>query len=185
MNIRYNPHLGFVAEFTTDFNGDLAAVKAAGFRTTGPTDWIWYAAKLPVLDKLRANKPASGLTISEEAYVEYTRLTEMERVNAAARAQFAPIAEKQKKEKKERKKKEIKEQNSSIIVIPPKPDSCFDYIGAEDLPPMPPFEHKHAPQPHAGPWCYVCAAPVYFYEKQEPTPICLFCEIRVDNFEIL
>ncbi len=177
MNIRYDNVQGFIAEFSTDFNGDLNAVKAAGFRTTGPPSWLWWTLKLPVLDKLRADKPASGLTISEPAYAEYLRLTEFERVNAAARAQFAPIAEKQKAAKKERKKKEIKEQNSSILIIPPKPGSDFDYIGAEDLPPMPPFEHKHAPQPHAGPWCHVCTAPVYPYELLNP-PTCIWCEKR-------
>jgi hypothetical protein len=173
MNIRYNSG-SFEAEFTTDFNGDYAAVKAAGFRYDGAVR-IWHTEKLASLNKLRENKPASGLTIAEDAYQAYLRLTETERVNAEARAQFAPIKEEQDKAKKIRKKKEVHDQIYTAVVIPPKPGQDFDYVGVEDLPPMPPFESKHAPDPHTGPWCHICAAPVYFYELQNP-PTCLFCE---------
>lgn len=186
MNIRYNQLAGrFEAEFSTDFQGDLAAVKAGGFRCTGPDAWVWYTNKIPALDKLRANKPASGLTITNEALAVYQRLSEIERKNAEARAKFAPLAEKQneekKKAKKERRKQQLEEKTYSNITIPPKPGQGFDYIGKEDLPPMPPFEFKNPPQPHQGPWCFICKAPVYPYEKQEPEPTCLWCEKSLDN----
>ena len=183
VNIRHDVNLGFVAEFSTDFHGDLNAVKNAGFRTTGPPQWFWYTAKLPVLNKLRENKPASGLTIAESAYQAYLALTEIERVNEAARAQFAPIKEKQIKEKKERKKRELKDQVYTAFVVPPKPGEEYDYVGVQDLPPMPPFILKNPPQPHSGPFCTYCRAPVYFYEKQYPIPVCLFCEISEKSLD--
>jgi len=173
MNIRHNSG-SFEAEFSTDFHGDLAAVKAAGFRYDGGAR-IWHTEKLASLNKLRENKPASGLTIAEDAYKAYLRLSEIEAKNAEVRKQFAPIKEKQEKLKKERKKKEIHDLIYHAVTVPPKLGQDFDYVGAEDLPPMPPFEFKNPILPHLGPWCYVCAAPVYFYEKQIP-PTCLFCE---------
>ncbi len=174
MNVRYNSG-SFEAEFTSDFNGDLAAVKNAGFRTTGPPQWIWHTSKLASLNKLRENKPASGLTIAEDAYQAYLRLTETERINAEARSKFAPIAEKQKAEKKERKKKEDHDKIYIAVKVPSKAGQDFDYIGVEDFSPTPPFEFKNPILPHSGPWCRVCAAPVYFYELQNPST-CLFCE---------
>ena len=176
MNIRYNSG-NFEAEFSTDFQGDLAAVKAAGFRTSGPPQWIWYTNKLSVLNKLRENKPASGLSITEDAYSSYLQLSEIEAKNAEVRAKFAPIKAEQDKAKKERKKKEIKEQNYVTVVIPPKPGQDFDYIGAEDLPSRPPYKHKFTPDVHTGPFCMSCSDPVYFYELQNP-PVCLWCEVN-------
>lgn len=177
MNIRYDSNFGFVAEFSTDFHGDLNVVKEAGFRTTGPPNWIWYADKLSKLNKLRANKPPSGLTIADDAFAQYTRLTEMEAQNEAARAQFAPIKKEQEKKKKQRKREEKIERTYHKVVIPAKPGELYDYIGAEDLPPMPPWRApEHAPW--TGPLCAVCEQPVYPYERLEPTPVCLWCEKR-------
>ena len=179
VNIRYNQTAGrFEAEFTTDFQGDLAAVKNSGFRCDGPPTWVWWTAKLLVLNKLRKNKPQSGLTIAESAYQAYLALTKIEEANEAARAQFAPIKEKQVKEKKERKKKELKDQVYTAFVVPPKPGEEYDYVGVQDLPSMPPFVLKNPPQPHLGPFCTICGAAVYFYELQNP-PTCLWCETQI------
>ena len=175
MNIRYNQMTrSFETEFSSDFSGDLTAVKAAGFRYDG-AQRIWWTVKLPVLDKIRANKPLSGLTITNQAYTEYLRLTETERINAEVRAKFAPIKEEQDKEKKKRKKKEDHDKIYIAVKVPPKAGQDFDYTGVEDLPSMPPFESKNPILSHQGPWCHVCASPVYFYELQSP-PTCLFCE---------
>lgn len=114
----------------------------------------------------------------------YMRLSEIEARNAEARKLFAPVKEKQVKEKKERRKREIKNLKYVTVVIPPKPGQDYDHIAAADLPPMPPFEQKHKPAPHPGPWCAYCRAPVYFYEKQEP-PTCLWCEAQFDAAKIV
>lgn len=176
MNIRYNAG-SFEAEFTTDFNGDYNAVKAAGFRYEG-LNRIWYTSKLTVLNKLRENKPASGLTIAEDAYQAYLRLTETERINAEVRAKFAPIKEEQDKEKKKRKKKEVHDQTYIAVSIPPKPGQDFDYIGAEDLLPMPPFEKAYVPSTSPSTTCSTCRQPTYFYELSN---LCLWCEIFLDK----
>lgn len=177
MNVRYNPTAGrFESEFSTDFQGDYAAVKAAGFRYDGLSK-LWWTAKLPALNKLRENKPASGLTISEDAYQTYVRLSEIEAKNAEVRAQFAPMAEEIKKEKKNRKKKELEQKTYHPVVIPPKPHLSFDRIDKEDLPPMPVRPDAYVPPVHLGPNCHICNAPVYFYELQNP-PTCLFCETQ-------
>lgn len=176
MNIIYNAQHGrFEAQFSTDFNGDLAAVKGAGFKCDGPPSWVWHTIKLAALNKLRENKPISGLTINESAFQQYTILTEMEAKNEAARAAFAPVKEEQKKAKKQRKREEQIERTYHKVVIPHKPRELYDFIGAEDLPP---WESKQmAPERPlwTGPRCFYCQQPVYPYENQE-LPACLWCE---------
>jgi hypothetical protein len=181
LNIRWDETKGFIAEFSTDFNGDLAAVKNAGFKCDGPPAWTWWTAKLASLNKLRENKPISGLTINESAFQQYARLSEIEAKNAEARKAFAPVAEEQKKAKKQRKREEEKERAYTTLVIPSKPGELYDFLGAEDLPPLPPFELKNLPPPWTGPRCVYCRQPVYPYEKQEPIPTCLWCEKNLEK----
>lgn len=173
MRIRYNEAMRrFEAEFTSDFNGDLSAVKEAGFKTDGPTSgWIWWTAKIPVLNKLRENKPASGLTITDEAYNVYVVLAERERKNAEAKAEFQKL---DKVAKKERKQKEQEEATTSLFSIP----EGKLWLDAEDLPPKSPFVSS-LPKPVAiqGPKCHVCGETVAFYELQDP-PTCLWCEMH-------
>jgi hypothetical protein len=171
MIISYNEVLRrFEAQFTTDFNGDLAAVKAAGFKTDGPASgWIWHTAKIPVLNKLREHRPASGLEIMNDALAVYKVLAERESKNAEAKEKFKEI---EKKAKKERKEKEQEEQTTTLFAVP----EGKIWLGPEDLPPKPPFVSEMAPIPeHKGPWCHICGQPVYFYEIQDP-PTCLWCE---------
>jgi hypothetical protein len=167
----------FEALLSMDFQGDLAAVKTAGFKTDGPPTWSWWCVKVAALNKLRENRPNSGLEITNEAYDHYTRLMEMERQNAEARKLFAPIAEEQKKAKKQRRREQQKEQNYTTLVIPEKPGEDFDYIGKEDLPPQSLVVRDAYKRPtHPGPWCSYCGSPVYPYEKTDPIPTCLWCE---------
>lgn len=183
MNIIYNSAYGrFEAQFSTDFQGDLAAVKAAGFKCDGPPSWSWWTVKLASLNKLRENKPISGLTINESAFQQYTHLSEIEAKNEEARAKFAPIKEEQKKAKKQRKREEQIGRTYHKVVIPHKPGELYDFISVEDLPLM---ESKwKAPErsPWTGPRCVKCQQPVYIeYEKVEPVPICLWCEAEIDR----
>ncbi len=174
MNLRWNGTFRrFEAEFSTDFNGDLAAVKAAGFKTDGAPEWIWYTYKAGPLTKLRTeNRPAFGLTITPEAREQYTSLWTVEEKNAKIKAELAAH------NKTLKKKLKIEEQESKAIKIPEK-----GYIDASDLPPMPSFVQ---PRPESSinlnaPKCIICRGTVYFYEKQDP-PTCLYCEkIVLDN----
>jgi hypothetical protein len=171
MNLRWNPGLRrFEAEFSTDFQGDLAAVKAAGFKTDGAPQWIWYSFKAAALTKLRKNKPASGLTITPEARAEYTPLSVMEARNAEIKAKAAEA------NKELKKKAKILEQEGNAYEVPDK-----GYVDASDLPPLPCLSHPYKPPPAPATLCVICAAPIYFYERQDP-PTCLWCEkIVLDN----
>jgi hypothetical protein len=166
VNLHWNAELRrFEAEFE-DFQGDLDAVRAAGFKTDGPPDWVWYSQRAGPLTKLRENRPASGLTITAEARAEYIPLAQVEAKNAETKAQFA-------EHKKTLKKKlEVEEQETKAFVIPKK-----GYIDATDLPVMTPIERPYVSPPPPKEKCFICGSPVYFYEKQDP-PTCLWCEIK-------
>lgn len=165
MNLRWNgAQSRFEAEFQ-DFHGDLAAVKAAGFRTDGAPEWIWYTYKAGPLSKLKNQRPASGLTISPEAREQYTCLSQMEEKNAALKKEVAAHTKLLKK--------------SLLKIGKSMPEK--GYIEASDLPPAPPYAHKYVPPPPPEIKCVVCSDPVYFYERQDP-PICFWCEIiTLDN----
>src|SRR6266403_3443547 len=135
MNLRWNgTYRRFEAEFSTDFNGDLAAVKAAGFKTDGAPGWIWYTYKAGPLTKLREARPASGLTISSEAREQYTCLWAVEEKNAKLKAELTAH------NKILKKKLKIEEQEGKAMPIPEK-----GYIDASDLPPLPPCVHTYTP----------------------------------------
>jgi hypothetical protein len=178
VNIRHNYVLHrFEAEFTPDFAGDLAAVKAAGFKTDGPPAWIWHTSKISVLNKLRENKPASGLTITPDGLEIYQRLAEQEQKNAEVKKQWAEAKKKAKKEQKS-----MEQEVTSELLFPP----GKDYIIAEDLPFKSPFISEMPPIPrHKGPWCHICGQPVYpQYEKISP-PTCLYCEKMLDKVPVV
>jgi hypothetical protein len=160
----------FVAEFSSDFHGDLEAVKSAGFRTNGPPEWRWYAPNIKALNKLREKRPASGLTITIEALEVYKSLAEVEAKNDAVKAQLAE----QKKELKKKLQKERKESAKCDWLPVGK-----EYLDKEDLPPVRPFERAYTPPSPPDLKCHICNQPVYFYELQNP-PTCLYCETQLD-----
>ena len=171
MNIRWSPNRRqFEAEFSTDFAGDLEAVKEAGWRTTGAPEWLWYAPPpgIKALERLRAKRPASGLTIAPDAFAVYRPLAEQEAKNAEIRAAAALL---KKANKKEKKKKEQEAIGTAAM-----PDDKI-YITAADLPPMPPSE-RYIPPPPPAERCSSCQQPLYFYESPD---ICLYCELMLDK----
>lgn len=164
MNLRYNAGR-FEVEFSADFQGDLSAVKAAGFKTDGPPSWVWWTTKVPVLQKLRENRPASGLTITPEGLEIYKQLEEAFSKNAAVKAEAAKVIKAQKKAREE-------ERHYTPVVIP----EGKIWIGPEDLPPTPPFVSSTIIPPSPSLRCITCKDPVYKeFELAEP-PICLWCE---------
>lgn len=170
MNLRWSGTFRrFEAEFSSDFAGDLAAVKAAKFKPdTSSGAWVWWTAKSAVLTKLRNNKPASGLTITPEAREQYTALAEIDKKNAEVRAAL----KKHQKEQKKTPKNSMPEKG---------------YIDASDLPPMPPFVQQYVrpPQDPNAPKCRICEGllELFLYADDEPRPIaCLWCsKIILDN----
>jgi len=165
----------FIAEFSSDFAGDLAAVKAAGFRTFGAPLWVWYAPPpgIKALNYLREHRPASDLTISDEAYAVYEPLAAVWAKNEEIKQ---ALAEAKKQAKKERVEVEQEEATTAVFAIP----EGKMWIGPEDLPPKPPFESDFKrPKPPVLK-CSICGQPIFFYELQQP-PMCLFCEKSLDK----
>lgn len=165
MNLRYKDGR-WEAEFTSDFNGDLQAVKGAGFRAdTSSGAWVWWTAKLPVLGKLRKNRPASGLTITPEGLEAFQKLVEIEERAAPIRAAALKLRKEQKKE-------------AAANEAPPGPGMkmCAEgymCVSAEDLPPKSSLVSTFVrPEPPSA-RCFVCGDPLYFYELPD---LCLFCE---------
>lgn len=175
MNLRWNPSfLRFEAEFSTDFQGDLAAVKAANFKTDGPPNWVWYSFKAAALNSLRENRPASGLTINSDAKEQYIALWKVEEANAKIKAELAT-------HQKALKKKLKEDKQEVATAFGPQMKMChlgFMCISAEDLPPYPPSEKTFIPPPLPEKRCFICSVPIYFYETQDP-PTCLWCETKV------
>ncbi len=170
MNIRWDSSAReFVAEFD-DFRGDLEATKEAGFRTNGPPEWRWYAPApgIKALNRLRENRPASGLTITPEALEIYKPLAEAEAKNEAVKKQLA--------EAKKKLKKVLKESAKCEWIPVGK-----EYLDAEDLPPRPPYVPSvviTTPVPTL--LCRTCAQAVYFYEYPE-IPSCIWCYKIFEN----
>jgi hypothetical protein len=146
-----------------DFNVDLEAVKKAGFRTTGPPEWKWYTDKISPLDKLRKNRPASGLSIMQDALDQYTRLKEQDDKKKALLAEL-----------KEAKKGEPKRAEKGYTVL------CEEGFGYMPVEPSDPTKLPYTPPVWTGPICRICSSPVYFYEDQK-NKICLYCELQLDN----
>jgi hypothetical protein len=156
MNIRWNSLLSrYEAEFSSDFQGDLSAVKAAGFKAdTSSGAWVWWTGRVKVLQKL---KPASGRTMTEEAFRIYEPMAKIEEQNAATRKQFAAI------------KKTAK-------LTPPTEASDKMWITAEDLPPWIPLSPRTAGVLAVLPigLCEGCGETA---DLQQPSGLCYWCEV--------
>jgi hypothetical protein len=155
---------------------DLEAVKAAGFRASGPPDWRWQAMNVKAVMKLRANKPESGLSISPEALAKYTPQAEQETKNEEIKKQLAEGRKALKKETKQTKPKED-------TILGRKADK--GYLDASDFPPVEsvskPFildmnrEYK---------LCSNCGDEVetFLYAPTEPEPqYCIWCQKVLDK----
>jgi len=160
----------FHAELTPGdkWREDMEAAKAAGFKTDGPPSWQWHTQKASVLNKLRAHKPSSGLTLTELALQHYQTINKKDEEKAALKKQFV---EANKKAQKESKDPEISGLVELVI-----PEGKI-WISAEDLPPLisrPRTFIRTKPDER----CMVCEDPIYFYESKN---ICLHCELELDN----
>ena len=152
MNIRWSAAAQrFECEFQ-EFAGDLAAVKAAKFKTDGPPGWCWWTQSIKALNAIRKDRPASGLTITPEALAVYTPLAEQEAKNSEVRTQLA-IA------KKVLKKSLVKQELETHPTLP----EGVAWIGKEHLPSVAPWipEPRLPPPPPPDLLCVICAQPVY------------------------
>jgi hypothetical protein len=155
---------------------DLDAVKAAGFRASGPPDWRWQAMNVKAVMKLRANKPESGLSISPEALAKYMPQAEQEEKNEAVKKQFA---EGRKALKKETKKKEVEVEVQAAtfeLMLSEK-----GYKDASDYPPYVSIAKPFIPLDKSREYklCSNCGDEVetFLYAKTEPEPeFCMWCQ---------
>jgi hypothetical protein len=170
MNICYNSMLGrFEAEFH-EFQGDLASVKAAGFKTDGAPAWVWWTNKVPVIRKLRENRPASGLTITPDARAMWDVLDEAFTKNSALKDEAKKLHTGQKKERKK------KEQEAKTYITFHVPEGKI-WVEKEDLPYKEPWVSNAAPPaPPPDLKCITCKSPVYIEFELADPPICIWCE---------
>lgn len=148
----------FAAEFS-DFDGDLDAVKAAGFRTFGAPAWIWYAPApgIKAVERLRKNPPKSGLTISELALEKYKSVKEQFDKKVELKKTFEKLKVAAQREQTGSKTKQYEKDGFTSFVVEPSAEK---------------FEHTYiAPAPPAA-WCFICGESVYEYEG---TDLCLWC----------
>jgi hypothetical protein len=172
VNIRWNSALSrFEAEFSSDFSGDLAAVKEAKFHTDGAPGWVWYAPPpgVKALNRLRAKRPASGLTITSEAREQYAPLAAQEAKNEEIKA-AAKKAEKEQKKSRPQKS-----------WVPEK-----GYLDASDFPPSTYVNpYVRPPQDSTAPRCIICEGllELFLYADNESRPVaCLWCsKLVLDN----
>lgn len=166
MNIKWNTDLRRFEAELHDFKDEQPRLKAAGWRTDGPPQWVWYSVKSEPLTKLRTNRPAV-LTISPEARAEYARLKEVADHNAATKALLA--------EHTKALKKKLKGDKQDAM----KPDEYMDPLGFVCLivKPGPPFVSQMTPPPpFPETTCFICGSPVYLYEYAEnQKPCCMWC----------
>ena len=98
MNLRWSGTFRrFEAEFS-DFQGDLAAVKAAGFKPdTSSGAWVWWTAKSAVLTNSEITSPPVASQSPREAREQYTALAAIDEKNAEVRAALKNIKKSRRK----------------------------------------------------------------------------------------
>lgn len=161
----------FVAELTPGdlWREDMEAVKSAGFKTTGPPSWQWFAVKAKPLNKLRETRPKSGLVLTELALEKYKQINQREEQKAALKKEFEQAKKVAKKQSKDPEISGLTE-----LIIP----EGKNWISKEDLPP---WESKLTgtftrPVPPTE-LCMICDEPIYFYEHL----VCLWCEKETED----
>lgn len=155
----------FEAELTPGelWRDDKDAIQNAGFRTDGPPDWTWFTQKASTLNKLRDNKPKSGLSITELALEKYQSLNKQDEEKAALKKQFEQ-AKKQAAKSVEDTNEYYVDDSTGITCIKVKPGNKLQYT--KYVPPAVPEER-----------CMICDDPIYFFESEN---ICLSCEKDLD-----
>lgn len=168
----------FELEFATgdSWQGDLDSAKAAGFKTTGPPGWRWQTSKIEPLLKLRENKPLSGLTISDEALVRFKLLHDAWLAGEPLRQQLLEAKKAQKKHRETVKK------GKDAIPLD-LPDGKW-WIDASDLPPSPPFIHKHKSNVQPVGVCKICHDATFdVFGVLDNQDLCIWCEMQLEKIE--
>jgi hypothetical protein len=178
MNLSWNPSLRrFEVQFQ-DFGEEQPLVKASGFKTDGPPNWVWYSIKSEPLTALREKRRPTVLTIDSAAKTEYLALKKIEDLNASTKALI--------KEQKKALKKKLENDRQDKL----KPGEYFDpvlqctFLIVEPKP-FVSEKNPYAPPPPPETTCFICDTPVHSYEYGEgQPPACMWCsKIVLDKSE--
>jgi hypothetical protein len=157
----------FLAELTPgeQWREDMEAVKAAGFKTDGPPAWSWHTTKASVLNKLRENRPKSGLVLTEVALTHYQTINQKEEEKTALKKQFKQAQKLAKKTEKfpERKTYFDEELQITCLFVEPKTTE---------------FTMPKISTVTSADRCMVCEDPLYCYDYNL---ICIWCKKELEN----
>jgi hypothetical protein len=153
----------FLAELTPgeQWRDDKDSIQAAGFQTDGPPDWQWYTNKASTLNKLRENRPKSGLVLTEVALQKYQQINQKEEQKAALKKQFKQAQKQAKKFEKFPEPETYFDEEIGVtcLVVKSKPSSFV----------------QSKIQFASNLFCIVCGEPVYYPDYDD---ICLDCNDR-------
>jgi len=155
----------FLAELTPgeQWRDDMEAVKSAGFRTTGPPDWQWYAGTIETLENIRKHPPKSGLLITEQALQKYKPLLEKFQQKQELRKQFKRAQKIAKKSEKLSEPEMFFGAELGIMCLVVKPTQTA-FVST--------FTRPEPPKDR----CLLCDEPLY-WPLDGPT-FCAWCEIE-------
>ena len=157
----------FQAEFASNhWRDDMEAAKAAGFKTSGPPAWLWTTSKASVLNKLRKNRPVSGLTLTEVALEKFKFRDKQDTAKTELKKAFQAAS-------KATKKASLDPRISGLTTMKV---PARGYIIASDLPPYTPVYTPFIRPAPPEELCLICDEPIYFYEHV----VCLWCEKEND-----
>ena len=144
----------FQAELTPGENwrNDLDCVKSAKFITDGAeSGWIWYTTRVVPIDKLKKDRPLSGLVLTELAFKKYTELSRKQQEKEELKKQF----------KKEQKKANKKAKESEVEL----PTYVDEETGITCILVSPPAERFKSMYPKVDysklPKCMICEEPLF------------------------
>lgn len=156
-----------------NWRDDMELVRSVGFRTSGPPMWPWFTTKYAPLEKLRDQKPKSGLTITELALQKYKFLKEQADQKDAIKDQFKK-AVRDAEERAPSKWPQYKDPETGI--------TCFVVEPTDES-----FVWKYIPPPPPNKLCLGCDGPMYF--PFDDRAYCMYCEIgfekKVENKGII
>jgi len=155
----------FLAELTPgeQWREDMEAAKAAGFRTTGPPSWQWYAGTVETLENIRKHPPKSGLLITEQALQKYKPILEKFQQKQELRKQFKQAQKIAKKSEKFLEPEMFFDAEIGVTCVVVKPSQII--FVSTFIRPEPPKER-----------CLLCEDPLY--PPLDGRTFCAWCEIE-------
>jgi len=161
MRIVWDEANHFQAELTSGdlWSDDKNALQVAGFRTSGPPDWIWSTSKSANLNKLKKLSPKSGIILTELALSKYQAQEKHAAEKAALKKQYKKLRTEADRDLKQPKYKTAVDPDLGFtyLVVEPKPSNFVWTPPKRNLPDG---------------FCIVCGVGLYAPDYPD---ICLWC----------